>query len=69
MDLQIRVEVDKDAMGAMDKVIARVKAWYLAMLCIQPNFRLHTVDPDSETLTQLDNPEKYPTKLPDCKYD
>jgi hypothetical protein len=54
-------------MGAMDKAIARVKEWYLAMLHVQPDFRLHTVDPDSETLTQLDDPEKFPSKLPDCK--
>ena len=67
MDLRIRVEADEDVMGAMDKAIARVKAWYLAMLRVQPNFRLHTVDPDSETLTQLDDPEKFPSKLPDCK--
>jgi hypothetical protein len=67
MDLRIRVEADEDVMGAMDKAIARVKAWYLAMLRIQPDFRLHTVDPDSETLTQLDDPEKFPSKLPDCK--
>jgi hypothetical protein len=67
MDLRIRLEADEDVMGAMDKAIARVKAWYLAMLRVQPDFRLHTVDPDSETLTQLDDPEKFPSKLPDCK--
>jgi hypothetical protein len=67
MDLQIRVEVDEDVMRAMDKATACVKAWYLAMLRIQSDFRLHTVDPNSETLTQLDDPEKFTSKLPDCK--
>jgi hypothetical protein len=67
MDLRIRVEADEDVMGAMDKAIARVKGWYLDMLRVQPNFRLHTVNPDSKTLTQLDDPLKFPSKLPDCK--
>jgi hypothetical protein len=67
MDLRIGVEVDKDVMGAMDKAIARVKGWYLGMLRVQPDFRLHTVDPDSGTLTQLDDPKKFPYELPDCK--
>jgi hypothetical protein len=67
MDLRIRVEADEDVMRAMNMAIARVKAWYLAILRIQSDFRLHTVDPGSETLTQLDDPEKCTSKLPDCK--
>jgi hypothetical protein len=67
MDLRIRVEADEDIQGAMDMAIVPVKAWYLAMLRVQPDFRLHTVDRNSETLTQLDNPEKkFPSKHPDC---
>jgi hypothetical protein len=67
MDLHIRVEAEEDVIGAMDKAIGRVKGWYIGMLRVQPDFRLHTVDPDSETLTQLDDPKKFPSKLPDCK--
>jgi hypothetical protein len=52
------VEADEDFMGAMNKAIARVKAWYLAMLRIQRNFRLHTAAPESETLIGLNDTEK-----------
>ena len=54
-------------MEAMNLAIERSKQWYLDMLCIRPTLKLHTVDPDSDTITQLDDPAKFPTTLPDAK--
>jgi hypothetical protein len=67
MNLKFKMPPHEDLMEAMDLAIERIKQWYLDMLRIKPSLKLHTVDPDNDTITQLDNPAKFPTTLPDAK--
>jgi hypothetical protein len=57
----------EDLMEAMDLAIERSKRWYLDMLCIKLSLKLHTVDPDNDIMTQLDDHAKFPTNLLDAK--
>jgi hypothetical protein len=67
MDLKSKMPPHEDLMEAMDLAIERSKQWYLDMLRIKPSLKLHTVDPDNDTITPLDDPAKFPTTLPDAK--
>jgi hypothetical protein len=67
MDLKFKMPPNEDLMEAMDLAIERSKQWYLDMLRIKPSLKLHTVDPDNHTITQLDDPANFPTTLPDAK--
>jgi hypothetical protein len=51
MDLKFKMPPHEDLMEAMDLDIERSKQWYLDMLRIKPSLKLHTVDPDNDTIS------------------
>jgi hypothetical protein len=51
MDLKFKIPLHEDLMEAMDLTIEQSKQWYLDMLRIKPSLKLHTVDPDKDTIS------------------